>query len=101
MKTVYSRDCGWPRRPWPNAGLKKLKNAKKISFFGKKKNDNNKNIFFAYIFYLCQNIGGNKFSRTGVSPKWVGQKQKTEKKEKKKILQGLRVAWAAVTERRP
>ena len=31
-----------------------------------------KNIFFRYSFQLWQNIGGNKFSNTGVSPKWVG-----------------------------
>ena len=28
-----SRDCGWPRRPWPNAGRKKQKNVRKITFF--------------------------------------------------------------------
>ena len=29
----YSRDCGWPRRPWPNAGRKKLKKRQKNQFF--------------------------------------------------------------------
>ena len=29
----YSRDCGWPRRPGPNAGHKKQKKRPKISFF--------------------------------------------------------------------
>ena len=37
----------------------------------------------ACIFYLCQNIGGNKFSHTVDSPK-VGQKQKTEKKKRER-----------------
>ena len=32
----YSRDCGWPRRPWPNAGLKKKIKRPKIRFFRKK-----------------------------------------------------------------
>ena len=26
----YSRDCGWPRQPWPNAGRKKSKNPQKF-----------------------------------------------------------------------
>ena len=29
----YSRDCGWPGRPGPNAGRKKKKKFPKISFF--------------------------------------------------------------------
>ena len=29
----YSRDCGWPRRTWPNVGLKKKKKRPKITFF--------------------------------------------------------------------
>ena len=33
----YSRDCGWPRRPWPNAGRKKSKKRSKICFFFIKK----------------------------------------------------------------
>ena len=35
-KFKYSRDCGWPRRLWPNAGRRKQKNKiypKKILFF--------------------------------------------------------------------
>ena len=50
--------------------VKSRKNAQKTVFFILK---NLKNIF-AYIFLLCQNIGGNE----------VGQKQKTEKSKKKK-----------------
>ena len=45
------------------------------------------------------NIGGNKFSHTGDSPKWVKSKRRREKKRKEKILQGLRVAQGAVTKR--
>ena len=29
----YSRDCGWPRRPWPNAGSKKQKKRLKNHLF--------------------------------------------------------------------
>ena len=33
LQTIkYSRECGWPRRPWLNAGRKKRKRAKKITF---------------------------------------------------------------------
>ena len=32
----YSRDCGWPRRPWPNAAVQSRKNARKSAFFRKK-----------------------------------------------------------------
>ena len=45
-------------------------------FLIKKLNYNN---FFAYIFLVCQNIGENRFSASGDSPKWV-KKQKTERK---------------------
>ena len=31
-----------------------------------------------------QNIGGNKFSHTGVSPKWVKSKRRREKKKKRR-----------------
>ena len=41
--------------------------------------------FFAYIFYLCPNIGGNKFSYTRVSPKWVKSKRWRRKEEKRGI----------------
>ena len=40
------------------------------------------NFFFAYIFYLCQNIGGNKFSRMEVSPKWVKSNAQRREKER-------------------
>ena len=49
---------------WP---LKSRKERAKISFFKR------------YFFQLCQNIGGNKFSATGVSPKWV--KSRTRRKK--------------------
>ena len=54
---IYSRDCGWPRRPWPNAGRKKSKKPKK-------------NLLLNYFAH-------------GRFPE-VGQKQKTEKKKERK-----------------
>ena len=44
----YSRDCGSPRRPWPNAGCKKQKNGRKSAFFVKKIKITK--FLFAYIF---------------------------------------------------
>ena len=32
-----------------------------------------------------QNIGGNEFSATGVSPKWVKIRRRRKKKKKKKV----------------
>ena len=32
----YSRDCGWPGRPWPNAGRKKKRKTPNNQFFRKK-----------------------------------------------------------------
>ena len=72
---LYSRDSGWPRRPWPNAGRKKQKNGRKSVFFCKKIKITN---FFLHVW---QNIGGNKFLRTVVSPKWVKSKRLREKEE--------------------
>ena len=39
-----------------------------------------------FFFQLCQNIGGNKFSQTGVSPKWVKSKRRKRKKEDRKLV---------------
>ena len=36
IMSQYSRDCGWPRQPWPNAGRKKQKKRPKITFFSLK-----------------------------------------------------------------
>ena len=47
-----------------------------------------------------ERIVGDKFSTSVVSPKWVKSRRRRER-EKKRILQGLRVAQAAVTERWP
>ena len=33
---------------------------------------------------LCQNIGGNKFSASGVSPKWVKSKRRRRRKRERK-----------------
>ena len=49
----YSRDCGWPRRPWPNAGRKKQKKQPKNQFFFVKKY-NLPPFFFAYISWRTQ-----------------------------------------------
>ena len=38
-------------------------------------------IFFAYIFYLYQNIGGEIISHTGDSPKWVKSKHRPAMQE--------------------
>ena len=46
----YSRDCGWPRRPWPNAGRRKQKKRPKNHlFFFKKLNVPKENIIFLHI----------------------------------------------------
>ena len=44
------------------------------------------NFFFRYSFWLCQNIGGNKFSATGVSHNCVKSRgrRKKKKEERKK-----------------
>ena len=50
-----------------------------------KKSKLQKEIFcFAYIFQLWQNIGGNKFSALGVSPKWVKSKKRRKKRKRKR-----------------
>ena len=73
---------GWSRIR--DRTLAVAKNRAKMTFFsGGKKNYLKKNIFFAYIFQLCQNIGGNKFSRTGDSPKWVKSRRRRRKEKKK------------------
>ena len=33
----YSRDCGWPRRPWPNAGRREKPRENDLFFWGEKK----------------------------------------------------------------
>ena len=68
---------------FPEVGSRKT--AKKNLFFLKKfKFTPQKYFFFAYIFYLCQNIGRNKFSSSGVSPTWVKNKRHKRKREKKR-----------------
>ena len=53
-------------------------------FWHNQKNMQKNNIFSGeYIFQLCQNIGGNKFSHTGDSPKWVKSKKRREKKKER------------------
>ena len=50
----YSRDCGWPRRPWPNSGRKKAKKRSKISFFLHKEIKITKKIFWGGNFYFLK-----------------------------------------------
>ena len=35
---------------------------------------------------ICKNIGGNKFSALGVSPKWIKSRRRREKERKKERL---------------
>ena len=71
------RDQGLVQAPRPNAGRREN------DFFSGGKKNYLKLFFFAYIFQLCQNIGGNKFSRTGDSPKWVKSRRRRKKRRKK------------------
>ena len=76
--------------------------SEKSPFFLKKIKFTQKKYYFLHISSSYAKILGEKLFRTWEIPE-VGQKQKTEKKKKKerKILQGLRVAQAAVNERWP
>ena len=48
----YSRDCGWPRRPWPNAGHKKQKNGRKKNLFSLKKKIYPPKIYFFWVIFF-------------------------------------------------
>ena len=41
-------------------------------------------LYQQYSIYLCQNIGGNKVSDKGVSPKWIKSRRRRRRKKKKK-----------------
>ena len=58
--------------PRPNAGRREKSRENDLFFLGKKKLPKKNIFFFAYIFKLCQNIGGNKFSASG------GKKERPE-----------------------
>ena len=91
QKTEYSRDCGWPRRPWPNAGREKKKNSQKSAFFRKKIKITD--FFFCiYLLVMPKYCVKNYFAH-GSFPE-VGQKQKTEKKKKKKKDRKLVITMA-------
>ena len=62
------------RWPW------KEEKRQKISF--RKKNKNN--IFFIYIFLLCQDIGGNTpgTARAAVTERWPWKEEKTAENKK-------------------
>ena len=62
-KKKYSRDQGWSRRPFPNAGRKKKKNAQKSLFFVKKiKLRQQKYVFFNFNFFTKKNRFSGIFS---------------------------------------
>ena len=67
----YSRDCGWPRQPWPNAGRKKQKKRPK-------------NHFFLHISFSYAKILGEKLFRTWEIPRSGSKGKNGEKKEKER-----------------
>ena len=76
----YSRDCGWPRRPWPNAGRKSRKNARKSVFFVKNKNNLN---FFLHISFSYAKILGETNFCTREIPRSGSKAEDGEKKERR------------------
>ena len=81
LRNTPGRDCGWPRRPWPNAGRKKQKNGRKITFFSLKNQIYPKNIFiFLHISSIYAKILGGKLFSTREIP-WSGSKAKNREKE--------------------
>ena len=79
----YSRDCGWPRRPWPNAGRRKQKKRPKNHlFFLKKIKFTPPNFFFCIYLLVMPKYWVKNYFAHGRFPK-VGQKQKTEEKEER------------------
>ena len=74
----YSKDCGWPRRPWLNAGRKKS------PFFIKKIRFTPQKYFFFCIYLLVMpKYWVKNYFAHGSFPE-VGQKQKTEEKKSEK-----------------
>ena len=89
----YSRDWGWPRRPWPNAGLEKQKKRPKNHlFFFLKKNLPQKNIFFCIYLLVMPKYWVKNYFAHGRFPE-VGQKQKTEEKKKKRKKERKTEQW--------
>ena len=81
----YSRDCGRPRRPWPNASRKKQKKLPENQIFFRKKIKFTPKIFFFCIYLLVKpKYWGEIISHMGDSPKWVKSKRRRGKKKKKK-----------------
>ena len=72
------RTAGGPGGRDRTLAVKSQKIARKSVFFFVK-NKNYHFYFFGIYLLLCQNIGGNKFSHTGDSPKWVKSKRWREK----------------------
>ena len=76
--------AGGPGDRGRTLAVKSQKIAKKSAFLRKKIKITYIFSFVAYIFLLYQNIGGNKFSHTGDSPKLVKSERRREKEEEKK-----------------
>ena len=84
-----SNTQGLVQAPRPNTGRKKTEKTCENQLFEKNKNYHKKIFLFRYSFQLCQNIGGNKISATGVSPKWVKSRRcRRKRKEKKQVKNG-------------
>ena len=68
--------------------VKSRKTTKKSFFFVKKfKLPKQKYIFFCiYLLSMPKILGGNKFSRTGDSPKWVKGKRRKREKDRKLVI---------------
>ena len=79
-------------QPWPNAGREKKKKQPKFNFFFIKKKVT---IFFLHISSSYAKILGEKLFLTWEIPRSGSKAEDGEKK--REILQGLRVAQAAVT----
>ena len=78
----YSRDCGWPRRPWPNAGRRGKSRENYLFFWGGKKLPK-KNIFFLHISSTYAKIMGETDFHTLEFPR-SGSKAKDGEKERKR-----------------
>ena len=79
----YSRDCGWPRRPWPNAGRRKQKKRPKnhLFFFKKIKFTPKKSSSFAKIL-------GEQLFRTWEFPRSGSKAKNGEKRKKERLNNG-------------
>ena len=80
--------------PQPNTGRREKLRKNDLFFWGGGKN------YLKKIFFFCkilQNIGGNKFSRAGYSPKWVKSKRRRKKERKKDRTMVITMAKLRIT----